>query len=396
MAYLLGERGFRRLVLRSDRRALVPRPETEALVEIALAALPPGGSLLDLGTGSGNVALAVVDERADAQVVAVDLSDDALALAAANVEALAPGRVRLLRSDLYEPSTAPVSTSWRRTSRTSPSAIRAWRPTSRRTSRRSRCTAAATGSTCCAGRSPGRPTTCWPAAPGPGDRPGQAAAVRDLLTAAGFGDLPRRATSPASSASSRGGCRARHDAQADPRRGPPAARRRLPRRPSDDRADGHGLRHRDRRARARGLRAALAPEGPRPAQPMALVCGSVESIFATVLPELEGRAAARARRLLPGPVTLIVPNPARRYRWLAGSTPDHIGLRVPDLDPRLAAAIDEVGAIAATSANPTGHPAPRRLSEVDAALLDRTAVALDGGEVGGLASTVIDLTGASR
>jgi release factor glutamine methyltransferase len=102
VAYLLGERGFRRLVLRSDRRALVPRPETEALVEVAVAALPPGGSLLDLGTGSGNVALAVADERADAEVVGVDVSPDALALAAANVEALAPGRVRLLRSDLYD------------------------------------------------------------------------------------------------------------------------------------------------------------------------------------------------------------------------------------------------------------------------------------------------------
>ena len=119
----------------------------------------------------------------------------------------------------------------------------------------------------------------------------------------------------------------------------------------------------------------------------------MDSIFTTVLPELAGRAGVRARRLLPGPVTLIVPNPARRFRWLAGPTPERIGLRVPDLDPRLAAAIDRVGAIAATSANPTGHPAPRRLADVDPALLDRVAVALDGGEVGGLASTVIDLTG---
>lgn len=134
-------------------------------------------------------------------------------------------------------------------------------------------------------------------------------------------------------------------------------------------------------------------KGRDPAQPMALVCGSVDAILTTVLPELLGPAGERARRLLPGPVTLIVPNPARRYRWLAGPTPDRIGLRVPDLDPRLAAAIDHVGAIAATSANPTGHPPPQRLGEVDAALLDRVAIALDGGEVGGLASTVIDLTG---
>jgi L-threonylcarbamoyladenylate synthase len=135
-------------------------------------------------------------------------------------------------------------------------------------------------------------------------------------------------------------------------------------------------------------------KGRDPAQPTALVCGDVDTIFTTVLPELLGRAGTRVRRLLPGPVTLIVPNPAKRFRWLAGATPDRIGVRVPDLDPRLAAAIDRVGAIAATSANPTGHPPPRRLSEVDAALLDRTALAIDGGEVGGLASTVIDLTGA--
>jgi release factor glutamine methyltransferase len=102
VAYLLGERAFRRLVLRSDARALVPRPETETLVEVAIAALPPGGTLLALGTGTGNVALAIADERPDAVVVAVDASEEALALARANVEAVAPGRVELLRSDLYE------------------------------------------------------------------------------------------------------------------------------------------------------------------------------------------------------------------------------------------------------------------------------------------------------
>ena len=59
VAYLVGTTGFRSLVLATDPRALVPRPETEGLVELALARLPAGGALLDLGTGSGAIALAV-------------------------------------------------------------------------------------------------------------------------------------------------------------------------------------------------------------------------------------------------------------------------------------------------------------------------------------------------
>jgi len=101
VAYLLGERAFRRVVLRSDERALVPRPETETLVEVVLAALPEGGALLDLGTGSGNIAISVADERPDVSVVAVDASADAIALAQANVDELVPGRVELFVSDLY-------------------------------------------------------------------------------------------------------------------------------------------------------------------------------------------------------------------------------------------------------------------------------------------------------
>ncbi len=101
VAYLLGSWGFRSLVLKTDRRALVPRPESEVLVELALARLPVGGALLDLGTGSGAIALAVCRERPDADVTAVDLDLDALALAGENAASLglAP---RLLRSDLYD------------------------------------------------------------------------------------------------------------------------------------------------------------------------------------------------------------------------------------------------------------------------------------------------------
>jgi release factor glutamine methyltransferase len=90
LAYVLGEWGFRRLVLKTDARALVPRPETEVLVERALALLDdePEPRVLDLGTGTGAIALAIADEYPDARVTAVDSSPAALALAGENAKAL--------------------------------------------------------------------------------------------------------------------------------------------------------------------------------------------------------------------------------------------------------------------------------------------------------------------
>ncbi len=88
VAYLLGVRGFRHLDLHVDPRVLIPRPETELLVELAVAALPQGARLLDVGTGSGAIALALKDERPDLEVHATDLSADALDVARANAERL--------------------------------------------------------------------------------------------------------------------------------------------------------------------------------------------------------------------------------------------------------------------------------------------------------------------
>jgi L-threonylcarbamoyladenylate synthase len=130
-----------------------------------------------------------------------------------------------------------------------------------------------------------------------------------------------------------------------------------------------------------------------PSQPIALVACDLEMLFECV-PELLGKAAAYAGALLPGPLTLILPNPAQRYRWLTGSRPDTIGVRVPTLPAVARAVLDEVGAAAATSANLSGQRDPRTLDEVPPELRDACGALVDGGELPGTPSTVVDLTGA--
>ncbi len=100
VAYIVGRKGFRRLDLAVDRRVLVPRPETELLVEVAVELRP--GRVLDVGTGSGAIALAVADELPEAEVVATDTSPGALEVARANAERLGlADRVR------FVPGTVP-------------------------------------------------------------------------------------------------------------------------------------------------------------------------------------------------------------------------------------------------------------------------------------------------
>ena len=101
VAYVLGRKGFRDLELAVDRRVLVPRPETELLVELALELRP--ASVLDVGTGSGAIALAVADELPDCAVTATDTSPGALEVARANAERLGlTERVRFLAGTLPE------------------------------------------------------------------------------------------------------------------------------------------------------------------------------------------------------------------------------------------------------------------------------------------------------
>ena len=127
-------------------------------------------------------------------------------------------------------------------------------------------------------------------------------------------------------------------------------------------------------------------------QPTALIAPDIDMLFELV-PELRGRAGVIARTLLPGPYTLVLPNPARRYRWLTGKNFDTIGVRVPELPEPSAELLGRVSALAATSANRTGGPDPGRLEDVPDEFREGAAVVLDGGQLPGLPSTVLDFTG---
>ena len=106
VAYILGVRGFRTISLSVDPRVLIPRPETEFVVEAALA-LPAGARVVDVGTGSGAIALALKTERPDLAVVATDSSVAALDVARANAQALGL-EVEFVEGDLLEPVTGAV------------------------------------------------------------------------------------------------------------------------------------------------------------------------------------------------------------------------------------------------------------------------------------------------
>jgi L-threonylcarbamoyladenylate synthase len=125
-------------------------------------------------------------------------------------------------------------------------------------------------------------------------------------------------------------------------------------------------------------------------RPLALLAAGVDTLFGKI-PELRDQATL-VRALLPGRLTLILPNPARRYDWLTGERPDAIGVRVPELEGAAREIVERVGAVAATSANLHGGPDPRRLEDVPEEIRE-AALLVDGGELTGIPSTVVDLTG---
>jgi L-threonylcarbamoyladenylate synthase len=128
------------------------------------------------------------------------------------------------------------------------------------------------------------------------------------------------------------------------------------------------------------------------ATPIALLAADVDTMLDAV-PELRGRAAVLARSLLPGPYTLVLPNPARRYGWLCGTTPEKIGVRVPSMPAAARAVLDRVGVVAATSANLHGGRDPASLDEVPEELRQAAGACVDVGRLPGTPSTVIDLAG---
>ena len=127
-------------------------------------------------------------------------------------------------------------------------------------------------------------------------------------------------------------------------------------------------------------------KGRPAAQPTALVAASVERLL-ELLPELDPAL------VLPGPFTLVVPNPAGRFSWLSGTNPHALGVRVPDLAGPSSEILDRVGALVATSANLPGEPDPRRLVDVPEEIRAGAGAIVDGGELPGTPSTVVDLTG---
>jgi L-threonylcarbamoyladenylate synthase len=128
-------------------------------------------------------------------------------------------------------------------------------------------------------------------------------------------------------------------------------------------------------------------KGREARQPIALLAGTVE-VLLELVPELPERLL---RGLLPGGYTLILPNPAHRFAWPAGET---IGVRVPRLPAETASILDAAGPVLATSANVHGGPDPRRLEDVPEQIREACGAVIDGGELPGRPSTVLDLTGA--
>src|SRR5262249_47340113 len=140
------------------------------------------------------------------------------------------------------------------------------------------------------------------------------------------------------------------------------------------------------------VRRAYELNGREPVQPSALLASDVDMLL-ECLPELRGRLGPVLHELLPGPFTLVVPNPAMRFRWLGGTNPDAIGVRVPQLPAPADEVVARIGAVMATSANVPGGPDPASVDEIPRELLEGCGAVVDVGELPGVPSTVIDLTG---
>ena len=142
---------------------------------------------------------------------------------------------------------------------------------------------------------------------------------------------------------------------------------------------------------AEGVRRLYELKGRPPERPAAVMFFDLERALAA-LPELGPRTRAALERLLPGGLTVVLPNPARRYPLACGPDPERLGLRVPRLDGALAPLAAAGGPVLQSSANPSGGAEARRLADVDPRVRRGVDRELDGGELPGTPSTVVDLS----
>jgi L-threonylcarbamoyladenylate synthase len=136
-------------------------------------------------------------------------------------------------------------------------------------------------------------------------------------------------------------------------------------------------------------------KGRKPERPAAVMFFRLELALAA-LPTLAGITLDAVERLLPGPLTLLLPNPERRFPLACGPEPERLGLRVPHFEGELAPLAGMSWPVLQSSANPSGGADARRLDEVDPAIRRDVDLQLDGGELPGTPSTVVDLTAYER
>jgi L-threonylcarbamoyladenylate synthase len=146
---------------------------------------------------------------------------------------------------------------------------------------------------------------------------------------------------------------------------------------------------------AEGVRRLYALKGRRPDRPAAVMFFRLELALAA-LPELPDRTRGALERLLPGGLTLLLPNPARRFPLACADTPETLGVRVPTLAGALAPLAAVSWPVLQSSANRSGNPEARRIEDVDPTVRAGVDLVLDGGELPGTPSTVVDLTSYAR
>lgn len=140
-----------------------------------------------------------------------------------------------------------------------------------------------------------------------------------------------------------------------------------------------------------GVRRLYELKQRRPDMPSAVMLFALEPALAA-LPELGPRTRGAFERLLPGPVTLLLTNPSRLFPLACGPNPERLGVRVPALTGALAPLTAVRSAVLQSSANLHGGADPRRLHDVPAEIRGGVDLELDGGELPGTSSTVVDLT----